>query len=142
MKCLTVKQPWAWLIVNGYKDVENRSWSTEYTGELLIHAGKSFDYDALLWLYEQNLHDAVRAVVKHFDIQFGANHEPISHDKSECGGIVGKVNLVGYSCHSPSVWAQPNCVHWLLEDPEKMEFVPCKGKLGLWNYQFNQGGEV
>jgi hypothetical protein len=29
---LSVRQPWAWLIVNGYKDVENRSWTTHYRG--------------------------------------------------------------------------------------------------------------
>src|SRR5438045_8559495 len=39
MKALSIRQPWAWLIVNGHKPVENRSWSTKYTGKLLIHAG-------------------------------------------------------------------------------------------------------
>jgi hypothetical protein len=39
MKTLTVRQPWASLIVTGAKDVENRSWPTSYRGTLLIHAG-------------------------------------------------------------------------------------------------------
>ena len=30
MKVLVVRQPWAWLIVNGFKDIENRSWNTRY----------------------------------------------------------------------------------------------------------------
>jgi hypothetical protein len=29
MKVLVVRQPWAWLIVNGFKDIENRSWKTK-----------------------------------------------------------------------------------------------------------------
>lgn len=40
MRTLTVKQPWASLIVMGIKDVENRTWTTPYRGRILIHAGK------------------------------------------------------------------------------------------------------
>ncbi|MCB2188832.1 MAG: ASCH domain-containing protein [Deltaproteobacteria bacterium] len=38
MKCLSIRQPWASLIVAGMKDVENRSWATKYRGPVLIHA--------------------------------------------------------------------------------------------------------
>ena len=38
MKVIVIRQPWAWLIVNGFKDVENRSWNTRYRGTLLIQA--------------------------------------------------------------------------------------------------------
>ena len=41
MKVLTVKQPWATLIVEGIKKYEFRSWKTKYRGEVLIHAGLS-----------------------------------------------------------------------------------------------------
>lgn len=40
---LSIRQPWAWLIVNGYKDVENRTWPTHFRGKVLIHAGKKWD---------------------------------------------------------------------------------------------------
>lgn len=40
---LTVQQPWAWLIVKGYKPIENRTWRTDFRGRLVIHAGKTFD---------------------------------------------------------------------------------------------------
>lgn len=43
MKVLTIKQPWATLIMQGDKRFEFRSWRTKYRGELLIHAGKSVD---------------------------------------------------------------------------------------------------
>ena len=39
MKVLSLLQPWASLVVMGIKTVETRSWSTNYRGSLLIHAG-------------------------------------------------------------------------------------------------------
>ncbi len=49
MKALSIRQPWAWLIANGYKDIENRSWRTNFRGEFLIHAGKKFDSAGWRW---------------------------------------------------------------------------------------------
>ena len=42
MKAVTVKQPWAGLIMAGMKDIENRTWETEYRGKLLIHASSKY----------------------------------------------------------------------------------------------------
>jgi hypothetical protein len=39
MRTLSIRQPWAWLIVNGHKPVENRDWATSFRGPVLIHAG-------------------------------------------------------------------------------------------------------
>ena len=50
MKVLTIRQPWASLIMNGYKKFEFRSWSTKYRGAILIHAGKNVDKEAMLRL--------------------------------------------------------------------------------------------
>lgn len=41
LKALTIRQPWAWLVVNGYRDIENPKWATHHRGPLLIHAGSS-----------------------------------------------------------------------------------------------------
>lgn len=43
MKALSIRQPWAWLIAQGIKDIENRNWRSDYTGLLLIHASKTWD---------------------------------------------------------------------------------------------------
>ena len=43
MKALTIKEPWASLIINGHKEYEFRSWKTNYRGKILIHAGLSKD---------------------------------------------------------------------------------------------------
>lgn len=47
MKVLTIKQPWATLIMQGDKRFEFRSWQTKYRGDLLIHAGKGVDKEAM-----------------------------------------------------------------------------------------------
>jgi hypothetical protein len=50
MKALSIKQPWAWLIVHGHKDVENRTWalprSFEIPQRIYVHAGLRQDYGA------------------------------------------------------------------------------------------------
>jgi len=38
IKCISIRQPWASLIVRGEKRIENRTWATRYVGPLLIHA--------------------------------------------------------------------------------------------------------
>ena len=40
MKALSIRQPWAWLIVNGYNDIENRTWSTDFRGRVYVHTGR------------------------------------------------------------------------------------------------------
>ncbi len=42
---LSVRQPWAWLIAQGYKDIENRNWWTKFRGRFLIHASMAMSYD-------------------------------------------------------------------------------------------------
>ena len=37
---LSVRQPWAWALLFGGKDVENRTWSTRHRGRIWIHASK------------------------------------------------------------------------------------------------------
>ena len=39
VKCLVVRQPWAWVLVAGAKNVENRSSTTDYRGQIVIQAG-------------------------------------------------------------------------------------------------------
>ncbi len=47
MKVITIKQPWASLIAKGYKEYEFRTWKTKYRGDILIHAGKSINKEAI-----------------------------------------------------------------------------------------------
>jgi hypothetical protein len=45
MKGFSLTQPWASLVALGHKRIETRSWSTNYRGEVLIHAAKKFPRD-------------------------------------------------------------------------------------------------
>ena len=46
MKAISIRQPWAHLVVAGIKTIENRHWSTNYRGVVLIHASVNRDRDA------------------------------------------------------------------------------------------------
>lgn len=53
MKALSIRQPWSWLIANDHKDIENRSWPTNFRGCFLIHAGKKIDKAGIDFIREQ-----------------------------------------------------------------------------------------
>ena len=55
MKGLTIKEPWASLIINGYKKYEFRSFKTNYRGKILIHAGLNLESDNALKFKDYNL---------------------------------------------------------------------------------------
>lgn len=55
MKVLSIKEPYASLIVNGYKEYEFRSWKTKYRGKILIHASLSYDKKTKEKFKEYNL---------------------------------------------------------------------------------------
>jgi hypothetical protein len=46
MKCISVIQPWATLLVRGVKRIETRRWRTHHRGRLAIHAAQNFPEDA------------------------------------------------------------------------------------------------
>ncbi len=55
MKVITIKQHLAALIALGYKEYEFRTWNTKYRGDILIHAGKGIDKEAIERFKEYNL---------------------------------------------------------------------------------------
>ncbi len=112
MKALSVMQPWAWLIVNGYKDIENRSWRTDYRGPVLIHAGKKMDED-----YE----DAQEWGWPDID-------RPCDFD---LGGIVGQAEIVGCVTSSQSRWFN-GPYGFVLRNAKPLPFQRCRGMLGFF----------
>jgi hypothetical protein len=114
-RVLTVRQPWAWAIIHGGKDVENRSWPTRHRGALLIHAGSAFEPEG----YQT--------------VQRLASHQPPPAGEFMHGAIIGVVELVDCVLDSDSKWAVAGEWHWRLHSPRALdEAVPCAGKLGLW----------
>ena len=55
MKTITIKQPYATLIAEGLKEYEFRTWKTKYRGDILIHAGKGIDKEAMKRFAHLNL---------------------------------------------------------------------------------------
>ena len=135
IKVLSIKQPWAWLIVNGFKDIENRTWATNYRGPMLIHAGKSFDYSALYALTENDTTLAAgRLVIDFFGI--GGKNEPrITKGREQLGALVGYAFLTGidYTNWNRSPWAEKNLYHWHMEHGQPLQkTVSMSGRLGLF----------
>ncbi|MFC6370446.1 ASCH domain-containing protein [Nonomuraea thailandensis] len=111
MRMLTVRQPWAALLVTGIKDVENRSWVTPYRGRLLIHAGLKTDAEGFELMEELGV----------------ALDGPLLR-----GAIVGSVNLVEIRQDSTSPWARPGENHWLVTDARPaVTPMAAVGALGL-----------
>ena len=131
MKALTVKQPWAWAIIHGAKDVENRSRPTKYRGQLYIHAGVAEAKEARDW-------PAMRAAFKHHGI---VPDDPMIGMPR--GQVIGTVDLI--DCHAwntctdrdghlfCSAWSMVGGYHWVLANPQPVTPFPAKGMLGIWN---------
>jgi hypothetical protein len=119
VKALTVHQPWAWSLIYGGKDIENRRWKTSYRGALLIHAGIHTDPDGV--------GELLRTMADP-----GSFGQPRSSWEAR-GAIIGLVFLADVLTDSPSRWALPHRYHWALEFPSPIEpAVTCRGHQGLW----------
>jgi len=121
MKALSIRQPWAWLIVNGHKDIENRTWSTKVRGEILVHASKGMtrtEYDDVAEMLQ------FTEVMSHITLP--------DFEKIERGGIVGKVTITRCVEASDSPWFfGPQ--GFVLRDARVVPFVPRKGMLGFFH---------
>lgn len=117
---LSVRQPWAWLILNGGKDVENRTWATKVRGRVLIHAAKGMTRSE----YENARRTA----------EFIHGHRCKFPDilDLERGGIVGSVEIVDCVPSSRSLWHIDQCWGFVLRNPQVLPFFPCKGRLGFF----------
>jgi hypothetical protein len=124
MKVLSVMNPWGSLIIHGRKDVENRSWHTDYRGEILIHVSQK-----PMSGYRENIAGLSE---KGLLWDFEGNMETI---KAECGHIIGSIVIEDCVTWSRSPWAEQNCYHFLLKYPRPLEKpIPAKGRLGFWEY--------
>jgi len=114
MKALSIRQPWAWLIVHGFKPVENRTWSTSYRGELAIHAARTFDQAGL------------ESVLDFFPDLHG-----LLPQQYDLGGVIGVATVEDCVQSHPSGWF---IGPWgiCLRDPHPFPFLPFRGVLGLF----------
>ena len=114
IKVIAVRQPWAWLIVNGHKPVENRTWKTAYRGPLYIHATIKPDPE---------LDGICQDVEDELGIKMPWEYES--------GGIIGRVSLVDcVDAHESVFFTGP--YGFVLKDAEPLPYQPIKGRLGLF----------
>ncbi len=116
MKALSLKQPYAELVVSGRKTIEIRKWNTKFRGEFLVHASKIPDLDAMK--------------------RFGFDELP-------SGCIVGKVELIEVKKYmNKNDFAKDRNLHlassdygdygFVLKNSRRLEIKSCKGALGFW----------
>ena len=121
MKCLSLKQPWAWLMTNGLKDIENRKWRSNYRGRLLIQASKTWDQEGYDFI-QNHLEDSERLLLPEWYF--------LRYDFGAIIGVVTMVDVVqfhpskwffgpwGFVFTSPEIWKNP---------------APYRGKLGIFD---------
>lgn len=115
MRALSIRQPWAWLVVNGHKNVENRTWATRFRGRIYVHAGQRIvpdDYP------EQRAYVGESGIVIPAELARGA--------------IVGEVTITGCLDFSDSPWFCGPYGFTLAEPVAYENPVPYRGQLGFF----------
>jgi len=145
MKTITIKQPWASLICEGIKDVENRTWNTKFRGRVLIHASCNS------WIWNKVI-NYIYGLPLVYDL-FTCKKFTGSWLKSlKTGAIIGSVEIVDCVINHPSIWAEKTTINqntksdsenyefkttynWVLANPIMfLEPIAAKGKLSFWDY--------
>lgn len=120
MKALSIRQPWAWLVINAGKDIENRSWPTKLRGRVLVHAAKGMtrrEYADVEELLRDDLDHSIKLP---------------AFDEIERGGIIGSVEIVDCVDASKSPWFF-GPYGFVLHDPQPLPFTPLRGALGFFD---------
>lgn len=114
LKAITVRQPWAWAIVMGYKDVENRRRRIDRRGSLLIHAGLQMDPRGFQFLWELGLHRKLP-------------------DELPRGALVGEVRISDCRYGYDSAWAAPGYWQWVFTGAKEFKSpLACTGAQGFF----------
>jgi activating signal cointegrator 1 len=115
MKCLSIHQPWASLIVRGLLGCEMRSWRTAHRGLLAIHASQTLDEAAVRLCRLPELLGLLRSAgygsvfdlprgrvlgaVELIDCQAVRDQEP--------GGVIGRAGRFSWRLAEPRSLAEP-----------------------------------
>lgn len=129
MKVLTVKQPWAFLLCSGLKNIENRTWKTNYRGNLLIHSSaKCIDFKDPKSLFTDEQWNSIPKETQENMLNMGCINT---------GAIIGSVELVDCVQNHPSIWAEKGVWNWVVKNQKILDsqIANVKGKLMLWDYE-------
>jgi predicted transcriptional regulator len=121
-KCLSLKQPYAELIVSGRKTIELRKWNTKYRGQFLIHASKTINSEACK-LYNIDVSSQVTGAIVGSallcDVKRYQSKQEFMVDQNKHFAV--------------SAYLEPT-YGFLLSDAKRFDKpVPLKGRLGFFN---------
>jgi hypothetical protein len=127
MKALSIRQPWAYLVANGIKTVENRTWKSKFRGQFLVHASQKIDPEG----------------IEDFIAFLGENDEPIPEEVYLTGGVVGMAEIV--DCSDDPGGLNEEDAEWfegpygfLLRNARPLPFHPAKGQLFFFELPFDE----
>ena len=130
MKTLTALsfwQPYAWLIVNGFADVDSRTWrpvTDKLNKKIAVHASNR--------RVTRDEYQEFLKVVK----DRGIREYPASPDEFDYGAIVGTVVIAGVTETSKSYWAAPDHYHWQLREAKRVRPFAQKGRRSWFTVEF------
>lgn len=116
---ISIRQPWAWLIMHGGKDIENRSWRTAFRGKVLVHAAMGMTRNEFI---------EAQAYVWNFNPELALE---MDRRKLERGGIIGEVEISNCVLRSVSPWFVGPW-GFVLANPRPLPFRACRGALGFF----------
>lgn len=129
MKVLTIKQPFASLIAEGYKEYEFRTWKTKYRGPLLIHAGLGVDKKAMKRYESLNLDYPTGQIIAKVNL-------------TDCLEVDDKLKEIlkekNYLVYKGAINSDKKEYAFKLENIEKIDNIPIKGKLSFWEYDYKK----
>ena len=126
---LSVRQPWAWAIVAGYKKIENRSAGSIAAGgmdcrRIAIHAATGLKEEEFRWGHWRLERHGVRC--------------PHPSELPR-GAIIGAVEVVDIISESDSEWFGGQ-MGLVLENATACTPIPCPGALGY--FEWNAAGQL
>ena len=123
MKCLSVCQPFAELIVQGKKTIELRKWNTKFRGEFLVHAPQKIRLDDCkrLKVKPQMIVGAIIGKVELIDVKEYENPTQIKKDSKK---------------HLASNGESDNKYGFVLQNPKQLRIpIPCNGQLNFFEFK-------
>lgn len=126
MKCLSISQPYADLIISGKKTIELRTWNTKFRGEFLVHAPIKIKSDVCkkLSIDQSNLRTGtIIGKAEIYDVKYYNSPAEIKND---------------YDKHLAHVESSRPRYGFLLKKPQALRIpIPYKGSLGFFEVQIS-----
>lgn len=124
LKAISIRQPYAFLVAHGFKDIENRVWPTDFRGRVLIHASSNFASMS----YEE------RRRLEHLVGYHPRIWHRLLEDKRS--GIVGEVDITDCVTKHNSIWFS-GPYGFVLKNARPTDLKPCKGHTFFFTPRFD-----